>query len=138
MGHDHDHHWTIVTNRDHDASEGDTRRISTHLDAAIAIRRWTLDEDEMVPHDHGLASTCDHDRPVNLKQIGWLAFVVEDFYAIAVRLPRDHGAIEPRSWLTLGAIVPRLPLSDGPRSSCDHGHHFHRIKRPQFSGENSL
>ena len=48
MGHDHDRHRTVVTNHDHDASEDDTRRISTHLDAAIAIRQWTLDEGQML------------------------------------------------------------------------------------------
>ena len=65
-------------------------------------------------HDRGIASTCDHNRPVNLKQIGRLAFFAQDFYAIAARSPSDRGSIEPRSWLTLGGIVPRLPLSDRP------------------------
>ena len=48
MVHDHDRHRTIVINLDHDASGEDTRCISTHLDAAIAIGRWTLDEGEML------------------------------------------------------------------------------------------
>ena len=48
IGHDHDCHRTVVTNRDHDTSEEDTRRILTDLDAAIAIKRWTVDEGEML------------------------------------------------------------------------------------------
>ena len=120
---------TAVMRQESDGLKGG---IATHLDASISIGRWiaigrsTL-EMLFTIVVYLIVRSLSSTQP---EAIGRLAFVAEDFFAIAVRSPRDRGAIEPRSWLTHGAIMPRFPLSDGPRFSCDRGHHFHRIKRP--------
>ena len=42
---DHDRHRTVVINHDQDTLE-DTRCSPTYLDAAIAIKRWAINEGE--------------------------------------------------------------------------------------------
>ena len=125
------------------ATRGFMRRLRPSSDGLINEEDQTDQIDHKIDAswDRDLAYVCNRDCATNLEQIGWLAFfhkeILRDRDSIAMR----SWPFLVQSWLILVAIVPRSPLSDGPRSLCDGGHHFHLStdsNDPNFSAKSLL
>ena len=125
---------TVVMHRGSDRLRGG---IATHLDASISIGRWTFhptgDRHRVVDarnivHDRGVldrAITIVHSTWGDRTAGGCRWRLLCDWDSIAMQSWCDWTAIVALLW----AIMPRVLRSEGPRSSCDRGHHFQRIKR---------